>query len=265
MNLKPKKSLGQNFLKSERALNKIIESGEVGPDDLILEVGPGKGALTEKILEAGASVLAIEKDSDLINFLNEKFSKNIVSGQLKIINEDILKFDEKNCVILQGKNYKVIANIPYYITGEIIRKFLTTENHPKTMVLLVQKEVAERIVANDKKESILSVSVKAYCDPVFVETVKAGSFVPMPEVDSAIIKFENINKTNFANLDEKLFFEVIKTGFSSKRKMLKGNLKNKFGATLIEKVFEELKFDAKIRAENLKVGDWILLVNKITG
>ncbi len=251
-----KKSLGQNFLKSESALREIINAGQILPSDFILEIGPGQGALTEKILETGATVFAIEKDAELVPLLKEKFATYISSGKFSIIEEDILEFQTDEL----PEKYKLIANIPYYITGAIIRNFLETNRQPETMVLLVQKEVAERIVARDGKESILSISVKAYCEPKFIKTVLAGSFVPAPKVDSAIVLFENISKKNFAenNLSESKFFEIVKEGFSHKRKLLKKNLQEV--ATKYEKdinaIFIKSGIDPKARPEDLKLGEW---------
>lgn len=251
-----KKSLGQNFLKSEAALREIITAGEINPGDFVLEIGPGQGALTEKILETGATVLAVEKDHSLLPVLKEKFANYIQSGKLQIIEEDILEF--KTDVL--PKKYKLIANIPYYITGAIIRNFLETNRQPETMVLLVQKEVAERIIARDGKESILSISVKAYCEPKFIKTVLAGSFVPAPKVDSAIILFENISKKNFEenNLDEKKFFEIVKEGFSHKRKILRKNLQDvasKYNRD-INTIFIKANISPKSRPEDLQLKDW---------
>jgi 16S rRNA (adenine1518-N6/adenine1519-N6)-dimethyltransferase len=264
-----KKSLGQNFLKSSAILNEIVEAGEISEDDFVIEIGPGKGALTEKILETGATVLAIEKDSRLIEFLNEKFVNKISAGKLKIVEKDILEFDVED---LNGvwsefsidKKYKLIANIPYYITGQIFEKFLSAENQPKLAVFMIQKEVCDRIIARDNKESILSISVKAYCEPKYIQKVPARYFSPAPKVDSAIIKLQNISKEKFiaANVSEKDFFELVKAGFSHKRKVLISNLKEwaKNHNINLEEKFIQNNLDLKIRAENLSVQDWFNLL-----
>ncbi|MEX2014094.1 MAG: 16S rRNA (adenine(1518)-N(6)/adenine(1519)-N(6))-dimethyltransferase RsmA, partial [Parcubacteria group bacterium] len=200
-----KKSLGQHFLKSEKALRTIIETGQIMAGETVVEIGPGTGALTERLLEAGAKVIAVEKDDKLFILLEQKFEKEIGSGRLKLVHDDILNFEPRNCK-LEAKSYKLIANIPYNITGAVFKKFLEAEPQPEKMVLLVQKEVAKRIIANDNKESILSISVKAYGLPTYVETVKAGSFAPMPNVDSAIISINNISKKFFTHFSEKDFF-----------------------------------------------------------
>ena len=181
---KAKKSLGQNFLKSQPALNKMCEEGEVNEKDIILEIGPGKGALTEKLLEKSLQVIAIEKDYDLIAILEEKFQEEIKNKKLILLNEDILDFDPIS--YFKNKNYKIIANIPYNITGAIFKKFLSSIKQPEKMVLLVQKEVAERIVARDGKESILSLSVKAYGVARYVMKVSKRFFSPSPKVSRFI-------------------------------------------------------------------------------
>ena len=256
---KAKKSLGQNFLKSEPALRKIIETGEIKKDDVILEIGPGKGALTEKLLEKSSVVIAVEKDRKLFEFLKSKFEKEILDKKLILLNEDILKFDPLLISPLAGgEKYKIIANIPYNITGAILKKFLTAENQPERMVLMVQHEVAQRIVARDKKESVLSVSVKAYGEPRLVMKVSKRYFSPAPKVDSAIISIKNISRKNFSNLAfEEKFWEIVKRGFAHKRKKLSGNLKNVIDFKKVALV----EFADK-RAENLTVKDWILLTKQ---
>jgi len=253
MMYKAKKSLGQNFLKSNIALKKIIEAGEISPDDIILEIGPGKGALTEKLLEKSNHVIAVEKDRNLFDFLKEKFAKEIKEEKLTLIEDDILKINVDN--VLQ--NYKIIANIPYNITGAILKKFLTEKNQPNMMVLMVQHEVAKRIIAQNKKESILSISVKAYGEPKMIMKVPARYFSPAPKVDSAIIKINNISRKLFEensqgqslqNFEEK-FWEIIHAGFAHKRKKLSGNLKN-----ILKNNFKEIKDK---RAEDLSLSDWI--------
>lgn len=252
MMYKAKKSLGQNFLKSEAALRMMIEAGEVNDKDEILEIGPGKGALTIKLLEKAKGVFAVEKDNELFQLLNEKFENEIKEGKLKIFNDDILEFPIKKYF----SKYKVIANIPYNITGLIIKKFLTEEIQPNKMVLLVQKEVAERIVARDNKESILSLSVKAYGEPKYKMKVGKRFFSPEPKVDSAIIEISNISRKNFKNIKEEAkFFEIVKLGFAHKRKVLRKNLE-KSGEN-IDLIFQEMKINPNSRAEDIKFSEWL--------
>jgi 16S rRNA (adenine1518-N6/adenine1519-N6)-dimethyltransferase len=275
-NIKAKKSLGQNFLQSTAALKKIVEAGDLSAEDLVLEIGPGKGALTEHLLNVGASVVAIEKDSDMIEILQKKFSGAVENGKLKLIKGDVLDLQPEE--VLGGQKYKLIANIPYYITGEIIRKFLSNvpvSEQPEKIVLLVQKEVADRIMTRDGKESLLSISVKAYCTPRYITKVSAGSFVPAPKVDSAVIAFEHINKNLFNTSDsdvageisEELFFEVLHAGFAHKRKRLFSNLKKYFKKIDREfdedKTIKETSFNKNIRAEELSVEDWIKIIKTL--
>lgn len=251
-----KKSLGQNFLRSQSALKTIVSAGKVEEGDIVLEIGPGRGALTAKLLGAGANVVAIEKDRMLISVLSEKFEQEIKSKKLVLIEGDILEMDAKK---LKLKDYKLIANIPYYITGAVIRKFLEEKVQPELMVLLLQKEVAERIVAKSSngqhgKESILSIAVKAYCVPRYVSKVSRKSFSPAPNVDSAIVAFENISKSFFKEnkISEGTFFEVMKSGFAHKRKKLGSNLKNvaqKLNPAVLVKLRDK-------RAEELSLADW---------
>lgn len=258
--MKPKKSLGQNFLTSESALKKIIDAAELSNCNNVLEIGPGRGALTEKLLQSGAKVFAIEKDRDLVAFLKEKFEQYLKTGELRIREGDILDFNPESDEVTKN-NYKIIANIPYYITGQIIRKFLTTKNKPSKMVLLVQKEVADRIVARDGKESILSLSVKLYGDPKYTAKVSRGSFFPIPNVDSAIIEINNISG-QYEEGKEKRFFEILHAAFGQKRKMILGNLKEIFGdKEAAEKILNKCKIDPKKRAEDVDLSCWKCLAD----
>jgi 16S rRNA (adenine1518-N6/adenine1519-N6)-dimethyltransferase len=260
-----KKSLGQNFLKSEPALKKMCEAGEINNKDIILEIGPGKGALTTKLLQDSQKVLGIEKDRELFELLREKFSAEIKSGKLELINGDILEIDVKDFGLKNGQ-YKIIANIPYNITGAIFKKFLSSSDQPKTMVLLVQKEVAERIVARDGKESILSLSVKAYGNRKYVMKVAKRFFSPEPKVDSAIIAITNISKDNFKNTtDEKNFFNIIKAGFAHKRKVLRKNLEI-FQKTpnQIDNIFTKIEINPKSRAEDIKFEKWLEISSNLS-
>ncbi len=249
---KAKKSLGQNFLKSELALRKIVETGEVTKEDIILEIGPGKGALTERLLASAGQIIAVEKDRELVELLKIKFAKEIKTKKLKLIEEDILEYEVKE------KNYKIIANIPYNITGAILKKFLGGPNQPERMVLMIQNEVAQRIIANDKKESLLSISIKAYAEPKMIMKVQARYFSPKPAVDSAVILIKNISKKLFLEnkVSEEDFWSLVRAGFAHKRKKLSGNLKKLGEISLLKDIKDK-------RAENLSVTDWILLLKQL--
>lgn len=255
-----KKSLGQHFLRSERALSEIIEAGRLDKEDTVLEIGPGQGVLTEKLLPKVKWVTAIEKDDLLYEFLQERFASEIKDKKLRLIHSDVLDFDLE---ILDQEIYKVVANIPYNITGAILEKFLSTSNQPSQMVLLVQDEVAKRIVARDGKESILSISVKVYGTPRYVHKVLAGSFVPAPKVDSAVISIENISKKFFAEFSEDKFFKILKAGFSAKRKKLSRNLESIFDKKLIAETFTKLNLNQNLRAEDLNPETWHSIANNL--
>ena len=238
-NIKAKKSLGQNFLKDEVVLNHIIESANLSKDDVVLEIGPGHGALTEKLAAVCKQVIAIELDERLIELLHTKLVGN---QNVEIFHGDILKINLPELIEkynLQNIGYKVVANLPYYITSPIIRLLLETKYPPTEMVVMVQKEVAERIVAKKGAMSILAVSVQYYAKAEFLFTVFKESFEPMPKVDSAILKIsfiassplgEDVRRTDEGNIvsetETKKFFRIVKSGFSAKRKTLINNLAN---------------------------------------
>jgi len=244
--------LGQNFLKNKSIVRKIIDSANLNAEDVVLEVGPGKGILTEELAEKCKKIVAVEIDKELVKYLKDKFKGN---NKIEIINIDILKADISKIV----SRYKIIANIPYYITSPIIRFFLENEFPPEEMILMVQKEVAERIVAKPGKHSILSLSVQYYADPKLLFYVSRNDFDPMPDVDSAVIsilvdrKQQSANKKNRDN-----FFRVIRAGFCAKRKTLANNLANSFHLDKKE-VEEKLKISGisgVSRAQELDMKDW---------
>ena len=235
----------------------MAESAEINKKDTILEIGPGKGILTEVLLSQAKKVIAVEKDKELLPFLENKFQKEIKGGKLKIIEGDALNLTPSPFPI-GNSGFKLVANIPYYITGEILRYFLTAEKQPQSMTLMVQKEVAERIVAKNGKESLLSISVKVYGEPKIITKVGAGNFYPKPKVDSAIIQIDNISRDFFKNISEEKFFEVLRTGFGHKRKVLSGNLKI-FGKEKIATAFQKAKLEPKSRAEDVSLQQWGIL------
>jgi len=250
-----KKSLGQNFLRSKGVVSHIISASKIKKGDLILEIGPGQGFLTEDLIEASGNVLSIEKDNRLIETLQEKFQKQIDDNEWNIVHGDILTFDLS---LLASDSYKVVANIPYYITGQIIKKFLTAKNKPTSMTIMVQKEVAQRIVAKDEKESILSLSVKLFGEPKYIKTVKKEKFSPAPKVDSAILLIENIEQKFFERKDQEiLFFEIVKKAFNSKRKKISSTLK------AYEFELKKAKIDLNKRPENLKIEEWVSVIKQI--
>lgn len=255
--------LGQHFLKAKWAARSLAYAVGIATGDTVLEIGPGKGALTRELLalakEIGARVVAIEKDEALVTHLNELFRDEINSGALTVHSADIRDANPKALGLVSGK-YVVAANIPYYITGEIIRQFLTAEEQPRAMALLVQKEVAQRITS--KKESLLSLSVKAYGTPKIVIKVPRGNFSPPPNVDSAILLINNISRTFFSDVDEELFFTVLHAGFKSKRKFLLSNLAGTFEKESVIRAFTECGISMKARAEDAALEQWKCLAKR---
>jgi len=248
-----KKSLGQNFLKSKQVIEKLVKAGAVQKGDTVFEIGPGRGALTEALLLTEAFIIAVEADETLVEYLKEKFSTEIGKKQLLIIHGDALTLDLEKYI--QG-SYKIVSNIPYYITGAVLKKFLSLSMHPTDMALLVQREVADRIVARDGKESILSISVSVYGKPKVMAKVGASAFTPSPKVDSAIIAISNISKDFFSNykISESDFFTVVKAGFAHKRKQLAKNLKS-----ILDIDFPICNLSAQVRAEELTLVNWACL------
>lgn len=260
----PKKQFGQNFLTSIPARLQIVNAGDLLPTDTVLEIGPGKGFLTRGLLEKGCKLIALEKDRDLLPLLAETFSSELSSGQLTLVEGDVLTFDPALHQLLPNA-YKLIANIPYYITGAIISRFLSEVAQPSLMVILIQKEVAERIVARDGKESLLSLSVKVYGDPRLIYKVSAGSFFPAPKVDSAVLQIKNISRDNFNNAyHEELFFKLIHAGFAHKRKMMVSSIQEAFRTHNIRELFKELKINERVRAEDVTLPTWLQLSLKLS-
>ncbi|MFA5162968.1 MAG: 16S rRNA (adenine(1518)-N(6)/adenine(1519)-N(6))-dimethyltransferase RsmA [Patescibacteria group bacterium] len=253
--IKPSRSKGQNFLINEAVYEEIIRSADLKKTDEILEVGPGLGFLTARLAAKSKKVSAVELDDKLASFLQAGLSAQEVKN-VQVINTDILQFDEAQL----GQPYKIVANLPYNISSFFLRKFLSTDFRPELMVLLLQKEVAERIVAWPGKMSLLAVSVQYYAQAEIIKIVPPGDFWPAPQVESAIIKIkpnpDGLKYKNRAQVDA--FFRLVKMGFSAKRKMLKNNLAAglKLEAKNLEEVLVFKGFNPKARAEDLSVADW---------
>lgn len=245
--VRAKKSLGQNFLMHAKIAERIARVAGISASDTVFEIGPGTGMLTRELLKLAKKVIALEADTELFRKLQEELAQEIHTGRLELIHGDVRTFD----IVSLPKKYLLVANIPYYITGEIFRMFLTAENQPSSMTLLVQKEVADRI-ALSKKENLLSLSVKAYGTPKREFIVPKGAFVPAPKVDSAVISIKNISRKNFKNPgEEKRFFAVIHAAFAHKRKFVRNNLKDAgFDAEMIPE---------KARAEDVSLTAWLKL------
>ncbi|MDD4358770.1 MAG: 16S rRNA (adenine(1518)-N(6)/adenine(1519)-N(6))-dimethyltransferase RsmA, partial [Candidatus Pacebacteria bacterium] len=230
----PKKSLGQNFLIDQNIINKIVNSAAIKKEDKVLEIGPGLGLITKELNKYSESVLAIEKDTLFVKILNEFGFENT-----KVVEADILEYIKENDI----SDFKIIANIPYYLTSNLIRNLLESENQPKEIYLVIQKEVAERICSKDG--NILSISVKYYAEPKICFFISKNSFWPKPKIDSALIRIKPVKKYEE---HDKFFFKVIKAGFSSPRKKLINNLAFglKMGKEELEKVFGKLNINKDI-------------------
>lgn len=251
--------LGQHFLKAPWAARALAHAAGINQGDTVLEIGPGKGALTRTLLEFSGRVVAIEKDRALAREIEKKFRSEIASGRLRITEGDIRDLSPKE--LGRMRPYVVAANIPYYITGDIIRFFLSAEFQPRSMSLLVQKEVANRIVS--KKASVLSLSVQAYGTPRIIKKVPRGNFTPAPSVDSAIIAIENITRDLFRDMREKDFFDVVHAGFSSKRKYLSNNLGSIFRKKEAAAALDACGIPQKARAEDVALGKWKCLAKQL--
>ena len=252
----PKKSLGQHWLKDPEILADIAEAAELTGDDVVLEIGPGLGTLTSRLLARANSVTAVEFDADLARKLPGQFP----GKELTVVNQDILQFDLNQL----PKNYKVVANVPYYITSKIVEKLMTAENKPSIAVLLVQKEVAERIAADPGNMSVLSVSVQIFAEAELDIEVPRQFFTPPPKVDSQVVVLRTCNSPLITSEDQRDFFRIVKAGFSAKRKKLRSSLSGGLGIN--KSVAEELLKNAGIspdaRAEDLAIEDWKRLLKE---
>lgn len=236
----PKKSLGQNFLVNPKIIEKIIKAAEINSNDKVLEIGPGTGNLTKELVKVAGTVIAVEKDHRFIEILKSQFKI------LKVFEADILKFNPASYQ-LQASGYKVVGNIPYYITSHLLRTIFEKWPQPKLIVLTVQKEVAQRIVAKPGEMSLLALSVQLYSDPEIISYVSKGNFRPVPKVDSAILKLTPNPKADTETIKKVLV--LAKRAFAGKRKQLKN--------TLPEIDFKKLDISEKARPEDLSLNEWI--------
>ncbi len=245
-----KKKFGQNFLQCRESLENIVKLGELSKGETVVEVGPGHGVLTRELLQEGVTVNAVEIDPDVLPALSA--STRQWKDNLTVDNCHVLDFTPP-----KGK-YKFIANIPYHLTSPILRKFLIdTENKPTKLVMLVQKEVAEKIACKDDKNSLLSVMVKTFGKPSYAFTVTAEKFFPAPKVDSAVLVIDTFEKP-LIDIPSKIYFEMLFAGFSSPRKKLKNALMKRLMLTKaqVDPVFEELHIDHDCRAQNVTIPQW---------
>ena len=268
--IQPKKSLGQNFIFDSAILDRIVAAGEVGPRDTVLEIGPGAGSLTRALAQAAARVVAVELDNRLMPVLAHTTAD---LSNVTIVHGDILEIDLQSLNFAQGRPltsnfqlptsspYKVVANIPYYITGPIIRRLLEAPIQPALIVLTVQREVAERICAAPPEMSLLAVSVQFYGQPRIVGHIPAGAFYPSPDVDSAILRIDLFERPALPNTETDKFFEVVKAGFSQKRKQIKNALSSglKLSGAEVERLLTAAGIASSRRAETVTMAEWVRL------
>lgn len=282
-NIRPSKRLGQNFLANDSVLEKIIKAAELSQEDTVLEIGSGLGNMTIELAKKAKMVIAVEKDEKLCNALKEIIAAEKIKN-IEIIHNDILKLKpesrflhDRDKTLTRDKNKrderdknkehnatynKVVANLPYYISSPVIRMFLEAETKPELIVLMVQKEVAQRICAKPPHMSMLAISVQFYAQPKIIDYVSKKYFYPQPKVDSAIIK---IKPQQTPEIDTKKFFNLVRAGFSSKRKFLINNLSRelKIENCKLEIAFDQVGLGKKLRAENLTIDDWLKLYGAI--
>lgn len=253
----PKKSLGQHWLADEQALAAMCDSAELNADDVVLEIGPGLGTLTQLLVQRAAQVIAVEFDLQLA----AKLPVLVTANNLQIFAEDILRYDLSHL----PKGYKVVANIPYYLTSNLLRVLCESTNPPSIITLLVQKEVAERVVAAPGNMSLLSVSVQYYCEVSLGMVVKSELFTPPPKVDSQILICKYRSKPIFKEIETKKFFRIVKAGFVQRRKKLRSSLAA--GLNIDKKDAENLlaaaNIDPNSRPQELTLKEWYALYQQI--
>ncbi len=263
--VKARQELGQHWLNDLAALKTIVDVGEIQPNDTVLEIGPGLGSLTKLLVEKAGKVIAIEKD--------EKLARNLLhhtslipedgppKGELEVVEGDILEFDLQQL----PRDYKIVANIPYYLTSNLIRLISESPNPPSWMVLLVQKEVAQRLAAKPGQMSLLAVSAQAYWQIELGQVVPAELFEPPPKIDSQIVVFQRRQQPLFEDLDYQKFFRLVKAGFSERRKMLRSSLSAGLGISKnqAEALLSTAKIRADLRAQTLSLEDWYRLYSLV--
>ena len=254
--ISPKKSLGQNFLHDPNTLEKIVTTAELMPDDVVLEIGAGTGLLTERLAAAARRVIAVELDERLKPVLDQALAAYPNAG---VIYQDILTLDV--AALFRDEPYIVVANVPYYITSAILRHLLESARRPRRLVLTVQAEVADRLVAQPPDMSILSVSVQFYGQPRVIAQLNRAVFWPRPDVDSAIVRIDTYEQPPVDVPDEKTFFRVVRAGFGQKRKQLKNAISSGLSlkADAATTLLTAAGIDPRRRAETLTLAEWAAL------
>ncbi len=246
----PNKDLGQHFLTDKNVLEKIIETAEVGKSDVVVEIGPGLGILTRELAKRAKKVYAIEIDPKIAEILS---TSCVGCRNLSILRQDVRKFDPQGI----GR-YRVVANLPYYITSHVIRKFLEAKNKPQTLTVLIQREVAERICAKPGRMSLLSIAVQFYGIPEIAELVSPLAFFPSPKVYSAVLKIKVFKEPLFEDVDRRIFFRLVKAGFGEKRKMIANSMSGSLNLdkNLISQLLRRAGVEPMLRPERLTLDNW---------
>lgn len=266
-----KKSLGQHFLRCRWVAQTLIKTAGVDSKDTVLEVGPGTGILTRELAKSAKKVIAVEKDKRLAEELKQTLKREGVAN-VAVVAGDILKKLDLNSIWVKylthpqlgsEERYKVVANIPYYLTSKLLRLLLENEPRPEIIVLTVQKEVAERVCAKPPSMNLLALSVQAYGRPEIIKKVPASCFWPKPKVDSAIIKIKTKPPFWGQTYTYPLFFKIIRLAFSQKRKTLAHSLGRSFGKKEIEKALEKTNLPLTSRPEEISLENWIVLISRL--
>ncbi len=261
-NFKFSKSLGQNFLIDDSVLTDIVQGADVNGEDLVIEIGPGVGTLTAQLLNKAKRVVSIELDNDLIPILQEELGSH---PNFSLVHKDALKVDF-NEIIGDEKSVKLVANLPYYVTTPIIVNLLKEKYNFKSLTIMIQKEVAERINAepNCKEYGSLSLLVQYYCNTKIIRKVSPSSFIPRPKVDSIVIRLDRLDKPRVEVKDEKLMFDIIRSSFNMRRKTLWNGVKNiGIDKENLQKAFDDASIDPKRRGETLSLEEFAKLSDEI--
>ncbi|MCI8345353.1 MAG: 16S rRNA (adenine(1518)-N(6)/adenine(1519)-N(6))-dimethyltransferase RsmA [Clostridia bacterium] len=264
-NISASKSLGQNFLINDEVIEKIVESANISNEDLIIEIGPGLGTLTKRLLEKAKKVIAIELDKRMISILQERFS---LYDNFKLINDDILKVNLNEIIQNEKdiKEVKIVANLPYYITTPIIMKLLEDKLTLKSITVMVQKEVAKRLTSNpgSKQAGAITYAVNYYCEPEEIVLVPNSSFIPEPEVESEVIKLNLRNNPPVKIRSEEVFFKLIKASFMQRRKTLVNGITNSglMSKEEIKTLLKKVNLPENVRGEVLTMQDFAKLTNE---
>jgi 16S rRNA (adenine1518-N6/adenine1519-N6)-dimethyltransferase len=254
---RPNKNLGQHWLHDQVTLEGICDAAEISLNDIVLEIGPGLGTLTAELTKRARQVIAVEFDKTLATQLPSR----VKAPNLKVVQADILSFD----LSILPAGYKVVANVPYYITSKIVQLLMTAKNQPERAVLLVQKEVAERLAAQPGNMSILGVSVQLFAEVILADEVPAYLFTPPPKIDSQVVVLKTRAHPLFTDINEKVFFKIVRAGFSAKRKKLRSSLAGGLGVekTEAEQFLKTAGIDPNERAEDISLEKWAALARTI--